>query len=270
MRNHYVDAHLHLQDSSFAAITEELIERAGAVGVRQMFCNAVAESDWNAVAELAAGTSGIIPFFGIHPWFCQEAAPGWQERLATVAASFQNRPVGIGETGLDKLRAVNFETQRRTFIQHLDLAAELSLPVSVHCVRAWGPLVDTLRTMEAAGRLPKLLIHSFSGSTETMKRLVDFGCLISYSAMIARDDKQKLRRTVARTPLSALMLETDAPYQKNQNLKDVDSVTADLNEPVAVAALYRYTAALMQVEVHDLSSQILKNAAIFTNQTADR
>ncbi len=266
----YVDAHLHLQDPRFSGHVETLIGQAEGAGIGRMFCNAVSEPDWPAVAELSRRHAAVVPFFGIHPWCCGAAGPGWQKRLADRLAAMTAGPAGIGETGLDRARGADTDAQRRCLLDHLELAAAHNLPVSIHCVKAWGALLEILETFTAGQELPRIMVHSFSGSVETMRRLIDHGCTISYSCSIAQAGRNQLRETVKRTPLTALLLETDSPYQKCPDLGPVSYYTADHNEPVAVAALYRYTAELLNMDIDELSSQLSTNAAIFTNQTADR
>jgi len=56
----------------------------------------------------------------------------------------------------------------------LRLAAKISRPVSVHCVKADGAIVDVLQSEIKKGHTlpPKICIHSFAGSVETLKRIV--------------------------------------------------------------------------------------------------
>ena len=79
MQNHYVDAHLHLQDPRLQA--ERVMSRARKAGVSLLFCNAIQEEDWPAVADLAVVHQEVVAFFGIHPWFSETATTGWQQRL---------------------------------------------------------------------------------------------------------------------------------------------------------------------------------------------
>lgn len=270
MSNLHVDAHVHLQDRSFSDILGKLTAEAEAAGVKRLFCNAVVESDWHDIIRLTREMPQVVPFIGIHPWFCLEARTGWQNRLADALDTLDDQPVGIGETGLDKVKPVDFEMQRKSFRAHLEVAAGCRLPVSIHCIKAWGPLLEILAEVTAERTVPKLMIHSFNGSIETMKRLVDFGCFISYSCAVADPTRKKLRDVFLQTPITSMMLETDAPFQKNPHLKNVRYLTAEYNEPVAVSALYRYTAELLDMDLDRFSSQLWKNAAIFTNQTIDR
>ena len=258
----YVDAHLHLQDPRFDRTTDELVERAREAGVGVLYCNAISENDWQVVADLAAAHREVVAFLGIHPWFSESATAGWQQRLLGIADAV-DKVTGIGETGLDRSCRIDFALQQRLFAEHLELAAERRWPLAVHCVRAWGPLVEQLTDFSRQRPLPPTLVHSFNGSTEIMKRLSDLGCYLSYSEALAGKEQSKLRETFIRTPRSRLLLETDAPYAKNPERK-TGSGTA-VNEPADVAALYHFAARLLQVETAELTAQLYDNAKIFTN-----
>ena len=263
MQNHYVDAHLHLQDPRFQ--TEEVISRARKVGVRMFFCNAIKEEDWPAIANLAVAHQEVVAFFGIHPWFSDTVKAGWRQRLLAISKTLDTA-TGIGETGLDRSCPIDFAVQQRLFTEHLELASELSWPISVHCVRAWGVLVDQLIDFSQRHALPPVLIHSFNGSTEIMRRLTKLGCFLSYSEALAGSEQTKLKETFIQTPRSLLLLETDAPYAKNPDHKKRNRDA--INEPADVADLYHCAARLLQIEPAELSDQLHQNATIFTHSNA--
>lgn len=260
MRNYYVDAHLHLQDQRFQA--EEVMSRARKAGVGLVFCNAIQEEDWPAVADLAVAHQEVVTFFGIHPWFSDTVTAGWQQRLLTMSET-SKKAIGIGETGLDRSCRIDFVIQQNLFTEHLELAAEHSWPLSVHCVRAWGALVDLLTDFSRRQQLPPVLIHSFNGSTEIMRRLTKLGCYLSYSEALSGSGQSKLRETFTQTPKALLLLETDAPYAKNPDLKMMNKDA--INEPADVADLYLHAARLLQVEPAQLRAQLWENATVFTN-----
>jgi len=54
----------------------------------------------------------------------------------------------VGEIGLDKGshgKTIDFGDQVEVFQRQLELAKELEKPVSVHCVRAFGDLLEILK-----------------------------------------------------------------------------------------------------------------------------
>jgi TatD DNase family protein len=201
----YLDSHLHLQGKTLAPRVDALLERAGNAGVRRMFCNATHEDDWQAVIDLAAGGREIIPFLGIHPWFAETAGPEWETRLLSLVREI---PAGIGEIGLDRRCRADFRRQQQVFLTQLHLASELGRPVVIHCVKAWGPLLESLEQFAARNRLPPTMIHSYAGSKETLRRLLKAGCLISFSCRLMTEPK--LLPCFLETPLPRLLLETDS------------------------------------------------------------
>ncbi|MEG1672764.1 MAG: TatD family hydrolase [Alistipes sp.] len=132
----------------------------------------------------------------IHPW----AAEG------RYAAELQPLPQGtqaIGEIGLDFACDVPHDEQLRLLREQLDLAQELHLPVILHCVRAFEPLMTELMRY----KLRAVIFHGFIGSTEQARRALARGYYLSFGERTFRSPKslQALRAT----PLDHLFCETD-------------------------------------------------------------
>ena len=98
-----------------------------------------------------------------------------------------------------------FVDQQQIFVIQLQLASELKRPLVIHCVKAWGQLLEMLEA--CASPLPPMMIHSFAGSRETLQRLIRLGCFISFSGRLVADSK--LHPCFLATPLANLLLETD-------------------------------------------------------------
>ena len=64
------------------------------------------------------------------------------------------------------------EGQEEVFVWQLRLAAERSLPASIHCLEAWGRLLEILRTeaRPACG----FVLHSFGGPREMISERKQF------------------------------------------------------------------------------------------------
>lgn len=255
----YLDSHLHLQKN-----VDTLLE--GANGVQRMFCNATREADWQAVIDLAAEAGEIIPFLGIHPWFAETAGPGWEQRLMS---RLQQNPAGIGEIGLDRRCRADFSRQQQIFLTQLQMASELERPVVIHCVKAWGALLEILEPFVANKRLPPTMIHSYGGSPETLRRLLKAGCFISYSCRIMADDK--LQPCFLDTPLDKLLLETDAPGQgQKPAATGANNPSPSGHEPAAIIRLYAWAAATRGVEQQKINQQIWSNGEIFADTILPR
>lgn len=168
------DTHCHLQDPRFEGRVPELLARAQAAGVTHMVCCATREADWDRVLGLARDHPCVLPMLGLHPWFVPEAQ-GWLDRLR---ARLRAPRIGIGECGLDfSPGRPGRAGQEAAFEAQVRLAIELDRPLSIHCVRAWGRLLDLLRRtgIPAAGAA----LHAFSGSTEVAVELQGLGLYLS-------------------------------------------------------------------------------------------
>jgi len=195
-----IDSHCHLQDPRFAGRVPEVLARARAAGVGHLVCCGTREADWDRVLELARDHACVLPMLGLHPWYVQEAAPGWLGRLE---ARLQAERAGLGECGLDFAdgrpgRAL----QEAAFLAQLRLAIDLDRPLAIHCVRAWGRLLALLGStgIPAAGAM----VHAYSGSGEVAAELQKLGLHLSFGA-------RRNPRALAAAAADRILFETDAP-----------------------------------------------------------
>ena len=112
------------------------------------------------------------------------------------------------------------------------------------------------------------MIHSFSGSSEIMHRMVRIGSWISFSAGLADPGRERLRRVFLDTPLDRLLLETDAPDQLPSALKT--TAPPPVNEPANILPLYREAARLRHIDLHDFIHQIWNNGTIYADSLLPR
>lgn len=96
------------------------------------------------------------------------------------------------------------------------LAAEFKRPVSVHCVKGYGHLLDffTSLSKDPDSCPPKVMLHSYGGSVEEIPRfckLANIGSrfYFSFSHAINHRTPEKLRARVAAVPDDRLLLESD-------------------------------------------------------------
>jgi TatD DNase family protein len=101
------------------------------------------------------------------------------------------------------------DDQHRVFVEQLKCASRLHRPVSIHCRKAWGVLIDLLTS--CGGLKNGGTIHSYSGSADLIKPLERLGCSFSLSGSITYDRHTRARRALMALPLDKLLLETDAP-----------------------------------------------------------
>lgn len=260
MTKRFIDAHLHLTDSRIAPEAGTLIKQAEGDGVRQLFANTAEEREWQPLLTLANQHPAVRPFIGIHPWQAGEVTSGWQERLADALKA---STAGVGEIGLDRFCQVPISQQEEIFLAQLEAARYYHRPVSIHCVKRWGRLIELLAPFKDA-TLP-LLIHSFSGPVEIMHRLLDLGATISFSTQLAAPEREGIRQAFRAVPPERTLLETDTPDHFCPALTGLTDEAPQLNHPRHVAALYGFAAKLLGVDLDQFSQTIWENGQIFTH-----
>jgi TatD DNase family protein len=203
------DAHNHLQDARLKEKRREILETLEHERVARMVVNGSSESDWAGVLELATDCPRVLPSFGYHPWYVRERTASWLQHLEDY---LDRVPSAIGEIGLDRwIKDPDLAGQEEVFLAQLRLAAERNLPVSIHCLRAWGWLMDLLRRERrpACG----FLLHSYGGPLEMVKPLAELGAYFSFPGYYLRPGKERQRETFRHVPHDRFLVETDAPDQ---------------------------------------------------------
>ncbi|MBR5864511.1 MAG: TatD family hydrolase [Alistipes sp.] len=131
---------------------------------------------------------------GIHPWDAENT---------TISEEIFSGAQAIGEIGLDYACEVSRERQEEVFRAQLAIAEHMRLPVVLHCVRAFAPMMAILGEY----KLKAVIFHGFIGSKEQAAEAVKRGCFLSFGERTLRSPKtiEALRST----PLDNLFLETD-------------------------------------------------------------
>lgn len=255
----FYDAHNHLQDERFGGRQSELIAVCEKIGVTRMVVNGACESDWAQVLALARENKLVLPSFGCHPWYVHERTPDWLKNLEKYLDAV---PAAIGEIGLDRWKPdLSYEPQEEVFLVQLRLAAERNLPVSIHCLQAWGRLHELLckNPRPACG----LVLHSYGGSAEMVPALAKLGAYFSFPGYYLHERKLRQRETFKQVPSDRLLIETDAPDQllpeeKNQfPLAGADG--QPLNHPANLPAVYSGLAEVLGETMGSLAARVEEN-----------
>ncbi len=155
---------------------------------------------------------------GLHPWHADQLSESKiTERLEKL---IQNKSIiAIGETGLDKLKGVDWETQKKAFIAHIKIADKYNLPLIVHSVKAHNEVLKL--KIELKSKIP-WVIHHFNGSKQMAMDFINHGFYLSLCHHINNSDS-KLSGYLGELPVNRIFLETD---DFNINIKDLYSVVA--------------------------------------------
>jgi len=202
------DVHAHLQDPALADDLDGVLLRAAASGVQSIVVNGTSPRDWDAVAGLAAASPCLLPAYGVHPWFLDGLQEAWLDDLARRLAN--DPAASVGEIGLDRaIEPRDDAAQERIFLAQLRLAREMRRPVTLHCRRVWGRMLDLLR---AEGAHPAgLVLHSYGGGEDLIRPLVALNGFFSFSGSVTHPANRRARAAARAVPSDRLLVETDSP-----------------------------------------------------------
>jgi TatD DNase family protein len=224
-----------------------------------MVVNSSSEEDWDEVARMAATDRAILPGYGLHPWRHQQRSDAWLDRLTEY---LQDDKAGVGEIGLDRWKQdLPYEGQEEVFLAQWNLARQLNRPASVHCLKAWGRLLELVRAHPA----PEcgFLLHSYGGPVEMVEAFVGLGAYFSFPGYYMHPGKSKQQETFRHVPLDRLLVETDAPDQRLPDEANgfplVDADGHPINHPANLATVYAYAAQLRGLPLADFAASIGQN-----------
>jgi TatD DNase family protein len=158
----------------------------------------------------------------------------------------------LSHPGTSTVKYDNRAEQEECFAAHLDLARELNRPVAVHCVQAWGRLIEILR--EHPG--PRILLHAFGGSAELIPELAELNCWFSFCGSVANPNAKRVRASAAAVPDDRLLIETDSP-----DFPPPDCPVP--NEPANLVHTARAVAELRGISAEKVAALTFSNAERF-------
>jgi TatD DNase family protein len=255
----FYDAHNHLQDDRFSGRQTELLAACETAGIKRMVVNGACEEDWPQVLQLAREYKMVLPSFGYHPWYLHELTPDW---LANLKKILDAGPSAVGEIGLDRWKPdLPYAGQEEAFLAQLQVAAGRNLPVSIHCLQAWGRLLELLQShpRPACG----FVLHSFGGPAEMIPAFAKLGAYFSFPGYFLHERKWKQRASFKNVPPDRLLVETDAPDQplpaENILVRLADGNAKPVNHPANLPAVYAGLAAFFGIKTESLAALVEEN-----------
>lgn len=276
MNPYLIDTHCHVHFPAYQEDGEAVVERLREKQIWGVTIGTSLKDSERAIA-FAEAHEHFWATVGLHPEhftsdFHDEQEGEVQEhaldveRLRSLAKS-SLKVVGIGETGLDYFRIDEGRDatearriQEESFLQHLRVAQELDLPLVIHCRNALVRLAELLQQEQAEGRIIRAVVHSFTGTWEEAKPLLDLGCFIAVNGIATfplrktQLPEQSIDRTIERMPLNRLLLETDAPYLAPAPHR------GKRNEPAWVEEVAKHVAKVRGITLAEVAMQTTQNA----------
>lgn len=209
MTYRFIDTHCHFDFAPFTDDESASIRRAAEAGVMGIVVPAIDVASIDRVLRLGARYPTLYMALGLHPIVIESHQDAHLDQLEAALAARPARLVAVGEIGLDLYREdPHFDRQEAILDAQLKLAKRYDLPVILHSRRTHDKLAMHLKRQD----LPRTgVVHGFAGSLQQAQRFVEMGYKIGVGGTITYPRASKTREVMAQLPLSALLLETDAP-----------------------------------------------------------
>jgi TatD DNase family protein len=266
MRHHagamWIDTHCHLDAPEFSGDLAAVRGRAAASGVVHCVLPAVAPANFETVRTLAHrwGDSYAL---GIHPMCTGDASEADLLLLDRALSAHREDPrlVAVGEIGLDYfVPGLDAPRQEHFYREQLALARRHGLPVLLHVRRSADQLLKELRQIGVGG-----IAHAFNGSAQQAAEFVKLGFRLGFGGTVTYERALRIRKLARDLPLSALVLETDAPdIPPHWLYKTADErqggAPQGRNEPGELPRIGEVLAQLRGLSPQDLAAATFANA----------
>jgi TatD DNase family protein len=156
----------------------------------------------------------------------------------------------------------SIEEQSEVFAAQLTLGAELNRATSIHCVQAWGKLLEILQTTPRPER--GFLLHGYAGPPEMIADFTALGAYYSFNIQLVEPKHAARLENFRHIPADRLLVETDAPTKAPVGKANRFPLPAapdgsEVNNPANIIVAYEALAALRNLTFDALAIQIESN-----------
>lgn len=171
----------------------------------------------------------------------------------------------IGETGLEyynllnrndidfKKREETIEAQKLSFREHIKIALENNLPMTIHsrdekdsdyCTK------DIVNIIATEGKINlKGAMHSYVGKQEYLNQILELGLYIGFNGILTYKSGDSVRELLRKTPMEKILLETDAPFLPPQKVRKDKKNPIKFGQPADVIEVAKVIAEIKNVEI---------------------
>lgn len=257
--NTFIDIGINLTNKQFYDEHEEIINRALDNGVEQMILTGTSVRGSKESAEIAEHYHDVLfSTAGIHP---HDAKSFNNESINELRKLLkQEHVISVGECGLDFDRDFSPRPiQEKCYRAQLELSIEVNKPLFLHERSAFKRFNEI--TDEYLSKLPKAVVHCFTGTLDEAKAYLDKGFYLGFTGAISDQTRFKhLEDVIKYVPIDRMMIETDAPFMLPKNMPRIQSRR---NEPKFLPFVAQTIAHLKKISISEVANETTEVARNF-------
>ena len=163
--------------------------------------------------------------------------------------------VAIGEIGFDYAFVKdNKEKQKKLFMEQIELANTLKLPISIHSRDA---SLDTYDTLKEKKPEYGTLFHCFQPSDDLVRLVLENNYFVAFGGNITFKRNATFKRYIDTIPINQIVIETDCPYLTPEPFRGTRNDSSHLNLVCKKLAEYK------EMEEEEVSKIVYDNSLKF-------
>lgn len=262
----HIDIAVNLLSSSLIDSSSDIIEQAAKHHVSPLIViGSDLDESGQAITLCQQYPLQVFCTAGVHP----HHASTWTNTSADELKQLAKHAsvVAIGECGLDYNRDFSpRDQQRQAFAAQLEIAAELNMPVYMHCRDAHDDFITIFNQYKA--HLPKAVLHCFTGNKSELDACLAADLYIGITGWICDERRgQDLAELVKYIPNNRLMAETDAPYLLPRSMRPKPKSSKNL--PQYLPYIVESIAKLRDQDYAVVAQHCYQNSSTFFNLSAN-
>ena len=245
-----IDSHCHLDHEPMFSDLKNVINRSKENGLEKILSICTTNDSFKKILEIIKFDPIIYGTFGIHPHESDKEFVSNSEIINKIKTN--KKIIGVGETGLDfYYNNSDKKNQINSFINHIEAAIDLNIPLIVHSRNAETDTFDIINRYKNQNL--KVLMHCFTGSLNLAKKLLDLDAFFSASGIITFKNSNSLQDTFKFLPDNKILIETDSPYLAPEPMR------GKKNEPSFIHHTLKKLAQIKKIEINKLDNITTNN-----------
>ncbi|MDD4839595.1 MAG: TatD family hydrolase [Clostridia bacterium] len=237
-----IDTHAHLTDERFEGEVSQIVDALPLFNIEKVVSVGYDSVSSLGSVEIAKQYERVYATVGIHPHDSKSASVADYKKFEELSKT-NSKIVAIGEIGLDYFYDLSpREIQKKVFVEQLELANALSMPVAIHLRDAYEDMRTLL--LQNANKLQNgFVLHCYSGSLDMAKVYSKLdGAYFSFGGSLTFKNAKQNAEVLRWLPSDRVLLETDCPYLtpvpfrgKRNEPKFISYVVDKMNEILEVS-----------------------------------
>lgn len=250
----FFETHAHYNDKKYNGNLDGILNKCKDVGVDCIVNIGYNKESSKKAIELAKNYEYMYAVIGVHPHDVENDVADDIYKIYDEC-DIKEKVIAIGEIGLDyAFIKDNKEKQEKLFIDQINLANELNLPVVIHTREA---SLDTYNILKENKPKYGALLHCFKPSDDLMKLVLEHDYYVAFGGNITYKRSKSFGDYVRKIPLDRILLETDSPYLAPEPYKGMLNDSSNL--PLILDKLAEY----LNVDKEELADITYNNSVRF-------